>query len=49
MKLSSLGVPFECDLDTSVGGHGFEYYNHMAEPVVQFLVNRLNSERLRIV
>lgn len=49
MKLSSLGVPFECDLDTSAGGHGFEYYNHMAETVIQFLVNRLNSERLRIV
>ena len=49
MKLSSLGVPFECDLDTSAGGHGFEYYNQMAEPVIQFLVNRLNSERLRVV
>ena len=23
MKLSSLGVPFECDLETEAGGHGF--------------------------
>ncbi len=49
MKLSSLGIPFECDLDTSAGGHGFPYYNHMAPHVVRFLVNALNSERLRVV
>lgn len=49
MKLSSLGVPFECDLETSSGGHGFEYYNAMAETAINFLVNRLNSERLRVV
>lgn len=49
MKLSSLGVPFECDLETSAGGHGFEYYNVMAEQAVNFIVNALNSERLRVV
>ena len=25
MKLAALGIPHECDLETSGGGHGFEY------------------------
>ena len=48
MKLGSLGVPFQCDLETTAGGHGFPYYNHMAPRVIDFLVNALNSERLRL-
>lgn len=46
MKLASLGVPFQCDLETSGGGHGFEYYNRMAEQSIGFLVDRLERERL---
>jgi S-formylglutathione hydrolase FrmB len=42
MKLSSLGVPFECELEATAGGHGFVYYNAMAERAVEFLVNGLN-------
>ena len=49
MKLWSLGVPHEYDLETSAGGHGFDYYNHMAPKAIEFLVNRLEQERLRIV
>jgi len=49
MKLAALGIPFEYDLETSGGGHGFEYYNRMAEKAVGFIVNRLESERLRVV
>jgi S-formylglutathione hydrolase FrmB len=49
MKLWSLGVPFECDLDTEAGGHSFEYASHMAERAVGFLATRLEQERLRIV
>ena len=48
MKLWSLGVPHVCDLETSAGGHGFEYYNHMAERAVAFLVERLEQERRRM-
>ena len=48
MKLASLGVPFECDLETTGGGHGFGYYNQMAPRAVNFLVNALNSEQLRL-
>jgi len=49
MKLHSLGVPFECDLETIGGGHGPQYYDTMAEKAVQFLFERLERERLRIV
>ena len=49
MKLSSLGVPHECDLETEGGGHGFVYHNTMAERAVQFLADRLDQERRRLV
>lgn len=48
MKLSSLGVPFECDLETTAGRHGFEYYNHMAPKAVEYLADALDRERLRV-
>lgn len=48
MKLAALGIPHVCDLETSGGGHGFEYYNRMAQTAVAFLIERLESERLRI-
>jgi len=48
MKLASLGIPFTCDLETSGGGHGFAYYNRMAQRVVDFLIAGLESERLRL-
>lgn len=49
MKLWSLGVPFECDLDTTGGGHGFEYYSIQAGKAIGFLAERLEKERLRVV
>jgi hypothetical protein len=48
MKLASLGVPFECDLETDNGGHSYQYFCHMAERAVGFLAERLQRERLRI-
>lgn len=48
MKLAALGIPYECDLETVAGGHGFGYYNHMAEAAASFLVERLERERLRV-
>jgi S-formylglutathione hydrolase FrmB len=48
MKLYSLGIPHECDLETTGGGHGFDYYNRMAEKALDFLVQRLEQERLRV-
>jgi len=49
MKLWSLGVPFECDLETEAGGHSFEYASHMAQRAIGFLAERLQRERLRVV
>ncbi len=49
MKLSSLGVPFESDLETEGGGHGFDYYGLMAARSITFIANALESERLRVV
>jgi len=48
MKLYSLGVPHQCDLETSGGGHGFAYYNLMAERSVRFLFEHLEQERARL-
>jgi S-formylglutathione hydrolase FrmB len=49
MKLSSLGVPFECDLEIEAGGHSFEYASHMAGRAVGFIAKSLEQERLRVV
>lgn len=49
MKLASLGVPFECDLETVAGGHSFKYACHMAERAVGFIAARLDQERRRVV
>lgn len=49
MKLSSIGVPHEHDLETIGGGHGISYYTTMAEKVIAFLSDRLDRERLRVV
>lgn len=49
MKLYSLGVPYDADLETTGGGHSWEYFERMAEPAIRFLAERLERERLRIV
>jgi S-formylglutathione hydrolase FrmB len=48
MKLSSLGVPFECDLESDNGGHSYQYFCYMAERSVGFIAERLERERLRV-
>jgi S-formylglutathione hydrolase FrmB len=48
MKLWSLGVPFEYDLETSAGGHSFEYASYMAPRAVGFIAQSLEQERLRV-
>ncbi|HEX5470470.1 MAG TPA: alpha/beta hydrolase-fold protein [Lacipirellulaceae bacterium] len=49
MKLSSLGVPFECDLEAEAGGHSFQYACHMAPRAIGFIAERLEQERRRVV
>lgn len=48
LKLHSSGIPFESDFSTSGGGHSWEYFNRMAEPVVEFLAERLDKEIRRL-
>ena len=49
MKLFSLGVPHEIDLETTAGGHSWEYFTHMAPRIMDFIFQSLESERLRVV
>ena len=49
MKLAALGIPQDYDLETSGGGHGFEYYNRMAGKAFDYIVDRLDRERRRFV
>ncbi len=48
MKLGSLGIPHECDLETTAGGHGFKYYEAMAGKAMDFVMRALEKERLRV-
>jgi pimeloyl-ACP methyl ester carboxylesterase len=47
-KLYSTGIPFESDFETTHGGHGWEYFNHVAPRVMQFLADALEQERRRL-
>jgi len=47
MKLAALGIPHQCDLETSAGGHGWQYYDHMAGAALEFIARSLEQERLR--
>ncbi|ADB16318.1 hypothetical protein Psta_1643 [Pirellula staleyi DSM 6068] len=49
MKLYSLGVPHTCDMETSGGGHSFEYYQLLAPTAVKFVFDALEQERLRLL
>lgn len=46
-KLSSTGIPFESDLETSRGGHSWDYFNALAPRVIAFLADKLEQESLR--
>ncbi len=48
-KLAALGIPQTYDLETSGGGHSFEYYNRMAPIALGFMADRLAVEQRRIV
>ena len=48
-KLMALGVAHECDLETRAGGHTWQYYDHVAERVLRFLVAALEQESRRLL
>lgn len=47
-KLTSTGIPFEDDFTTTHGGYGWNYANAVADRVIDFLANGLQSERRRL-
>jgi S-formylglutathione hydrolase FrmB len=47
MKLYSLGVPYEADLESSEGNSA-RYAEKMLEPALAFIAERLERERLRV-
>lgn len=48
-KLSALGIPHTIDMTTEAGGHSWDYFNHMAEPVLKFMVEGLEKESRRLL
>jgi S-formylglutathione hydrolase len=48
-KMTALGVPHQIDLTTRAGGHSWEYFNHMADRAVRFLVAGLQLESRRLI
>lgn len=48
MKLYSLGIPHVCDLETTGGGHSWNYYNRMLPAAIAFLWERLEQEGRRL-
>ncbi|MFN9719396.1 MAG: alpha/beta hydrolase-fold protein [Planctomycetota bacterium] len=43
MKLSSSGILHERDLETSAGGHNWNYFNHMAAPALRHIAESLQK------
>jgi len=48
-KLSALGVPHEIDFTIRAGGHSWNYFEHMAERVIAFLVAGLEQQSRRLL
>ena len=48
-KLGALGVPHTPDLSTRAGGHSPEYFHHVADRAVRFVVAGLEQEARRLL
>lgn len=48
-KLRAVGVPHTCDLETSAGGHSWDYFNAMAAPMLAFVKAGLEKESRRLL
>jgi S-formylglutathione hydrolase FrmB len=48
-KLAAFGVPHVIDFETSAGGHCWEYFDVMAEPMMKFMVDALAVESRRLM
>jgi S-formylglutathione hydrolase FrmB len=45
----ALGVSHEADLTTQAGGHSWDYFNHMADRAMRFLMHGLEEESRRLL
>jgi S-formylglutathione hydrolase len=48
-KMNALGVPHEIDFTTRAGGHSWDYFHHVAPRVVEFLLDGLKKESMRLL
>jgi pimeloyl-ACP methyl ester carboxylesterase len=48
-KLNALGVTHELDLETSAGGHSWDYFRHMAQRVERFVFVGLEQQSRRLL
>lgn len=48
-KLNAYGIPHQTDLESSNGGHTWEYFNGMAEPMLDWLAKAIDSEARRLL
>lgn len=48
-KLNALGITHTADLTTQAGGHSWDYFNHMAERAIRFIVKGLEEESRRLL
>lgn len=48
-KMNALGVEHVCDLETEAGGHSWEYFDAMAKPTVDFVIDGLIKEGRRLI
>jgi S-formylglutathione hydrolase len=48
-KMNALGIPHEINFTTRAGGHSWSYFDHMAQPVVDFLLAGLEKESRRLL
>lgn len=48
-KLRAVGVPHVSDLETSHGGHNWDYFNSQAKPMLAFVMAALEKESRRLL
>jgi S-formylglutathione hydrolase len=48
-KLNALGIPHDIDFTTRAGGHSWNYFNHMAKRVEQFIWDGLVQQSRRLL
>lgn len=48
-KLAAVGLPHTADLGTSAGGHSWAYFDAMAAPMLQFVVESLAKQTRRLM